>query len=641
MKKRIIRNAVMIVLAGAIIGASVFTMFSVGSGSAGRRGAPTHGEAGMNAPPNMQGGNAPDGFGNGNNSDNSQGNTPPQMPNNGNQNGNGSDNSQGNTPPQMPNNDNQNGNNSGGFGHHHSDGGSDSQNDHQGKGFNDDSSFRGPHSGQSGGENLTLKYTLFGAEALIFSMIIAYLILSGFNKKGFRASFKGASRIVIYILCVLIAATALTGAQIAVYKNLPAVSSSAERDFGGSQGGPPNGGAPNGGSSSVEASGSTTVEDKQTLSDSYSSENSDESAILVQNGGSAEITDAKITKSGDGTNTENSDFYGVNAAVLVKEGSTATISGATITTDAKGGNAVFSTGTDSKVYISDSTITTTGDRSSRGLDATYGGYIEGDNVTITTSGGSCAALATDRGEGTVKVKNSNLTTNGAGSPIIDSTGDISVTDTKGTANGAQIAVVEGRNSATVTSSDLSCSGTGNRGDVDPAGVMIYQSMSGDADTGTGSFTATDSTLTVSSDSAQYKTAPMFFVTNTNAVIDLKNTKLSFGSGILLSAKGTDEWGSTGSNGGTVTLNATNQTLKGDITLDKLSTLTMTMTKSSYKGTINGDNTASSVKLTLDKDSKITLTGDSYVTELNDADSTYSNIDFNGYKLYVNGKEVSK
>ena len=30
-----------------------------------------------------------------------------------------------------------------------------------------------------------------------------------------------------------------------------------------------------------------------------------------------------------------------------------------------------------------------------------------------------------------------------------------------------------------------------------------------------------------------------------------------------------------------------------------------------------------------------------VTELNDADSTYSNIDFNGYKLYVNGKEVSK
>ena len=39
----------------------------------------------------------------------------------------------------------------------------------------------------------------------------------------------------------------------------------------------------------------------------------------------------------------------------------------------------------------------------------------------------------------------------------------------------------------------------------------------------------------------------------------------------------------------------------------------------------------------DSSSKIKLTGDSYVTSLNDDDSSYSNIDFNGYKLYVNGK----
>ena len=70
----------------------------------------------------------------------------------------------------------------------------------------------------------------------------------------------------------------------------------------------------------------------------------------------------------------------------------------------------FSTGTDSKIYISDSTITTTGSSSSRGLDATYGGYIEADNVKITTRGGSCATLATDRGEGTGTfiAKNSSL-----------------------------------------------------------------------------------------------------------------------------------------------------------------------------------------------------------------------------------------
>lgn len=62
--------------------------------------------------------------------------------------------------------------------------------------------------------------------------------------------------------------------------------------------------------------------------------------------------------------------------------------------------------------------------------------------------------------------------------------------------------------------------------------------------------------------------------------------------------------------------------------------------SSYTGTINGDNSAESIALTLDKSSKIKLTGDSYVRSLENADTSNSNIDFNGYTLYVNGKAVN-
>ena len=135
---------------------------------------------------------------------------------------------------------------------------------------------------------------------------------------------------------------------------------------------------------------------------------------------------------------------------------------------------------------------------------------------------------------------------------------------------------------------------------------------------------------------------MFFVTNTDAVINLTNTKLSYGSNTLLSVKGTSEWGQSGSNGGTVKLNASKQTLTGNINLDKLSTLTMKLSNSStYTGTINAKNSAKKISLTLDSSSKIKLTGDSYVTSLNDADSSYSNIDFNGYKLYVNRKAINK
>ena len=201
-------------------------------------------------------------------------------------------------------------------------------------------------------------------------------------------------------------------------------------------------------------------------------------------------------------------------------------------------------------------------------------------------------------------------------------------------------VIEGKNSATVENSTLSASGAGNRKDVDISGVMIYQSMSGDASEGTGTFTAKNSSLTINKDSDYYKSAPMFFITNTDAVINLENTKLSYGSNILISAKGTSEWGTSGSNGGNVTLNATNQELTGNIEVDKISTLEMNLSSSTYKGTINSDNSAKSIKLVLDKNSKITLTGDSYVTSLEDSDSSYSNINFNGYKLYVNGKAVN-
>ncbi len=69
---------------------------------------------------------------------------------------------------------------------------------------------------------------------------------------------------------------------------------------------------------------------------------------------------------------------------------------------------------------------------------------------------------------------------------------------------------------------------------------------------------------------------------------------------------------------------------------------MNLTKSSsYEGTINKNNEAKSIKVVLDKSSKIKLTGDSYISELTDSDTSYSNIDLNGYKLYVGGKLFKK
>ncbi|MDO4399121.1 MAG: hypothetical protein Q4C24_02410, partial [Candidatus Saccharibacteria bacterium] len=78
--------------------------------------------------------------------------------------------------------------------------------------------------------------------------------------------------------------------------------------------------------------------------------------------------------------------------------------------------------------------------------------------------------------------------------------------------------------------------------------------SGDASVGTGSFTATDCTLMVLSSSGVYDATPFFFITNTDATIDLTGTTISFdASEKFISALGTGEWGKSGSNGGNVTV----------------------------------------------------------------------------------------
>ena len=62
--------------------------------------------------------------------------------------------------------------------------------------------------------------------------------------------------------------------------------------------------------------------------------------------------------------------------------------------------------------------------------------------------------------------------------------------------------------------------------------------------------------------------------------------------------------------------------------------------SSYLGTINGDNTAKTINITLDSSSTLTLTGDSYITSLNNDVSDNSNINLNGHTLYVNGTAIT-
>lgn len=383
----------------------------------------------------------------------------------------------------------------------------------------------------------------------------------------------------------------------------------------------PGGAAPGSstGSASYTLSGVLTVDGKTaTETDrAITSTAADVSGVYVTGGGNLTLVNSTITKSGDSSSDDSSNFAGLNAGALATAGSTLTISGGTLETNASGANGVFSTGTGTTVYLKDLTIKTTKD-SSRGVDVTYGGTIVGTNLTIDTKGAHCGAIASDRGEGTEFITGGTMATAGEGSPGIYCTGNFTVTDATLKATGSEAAVIEGKNTITLINTTLS--GAVKRG------VMIYQSYSGDAGVGTGTFTMTGGSLTAAQ-------GPLFYVTNTNAVIKLTGALLNGASGTLLKASA-DSWGTSGSNGGTVTFTADSETLAGDLVADSISTISATLQNgTTLTGSVNSDHTAKAVDLTLDSTSKWNVTGDSYLTSLQDGDSTLANIADNGHTIY--------
>ena len=418
----------------------------------------------------------------------------------------------------------------------------------------------------------------------------------------------------------------------------------------GPDGTPPGGFGGPGSSADIEYTGTVEITSADSQSgQTYASTTADESAILISTDADVTITDPTVTKTGDSDGGDNCNFYGLNAAVLVKDGTTTTVTGGTVSSDADGANGVFcyggnggrngAAGDGTTLYIYDTVITTAGDGSG-GIMTTGGGVTYAYNLDVTTSGRSSAAIRTDRGGGTVVVDGGTYTTNGLGSPSIYSTADITVSNATLVSTLSEGVCIEGLNSITLNDCDLTANNTQcNSNATFHDTIMIYQSMSGDADSGTSHFTMNGGSLTS-------KNGHVFHVTNTNAVITLNGVKIvnEDADGILLSVCA-DGW-SGGSN--IVALKAVAQELDGTILVGSDSALTLELTDgSSFVGCISGEITNAkgttvsteigSVSVMLDSTSTWTLTADTYIAEFN---GDAANIISNGYTLYVNGTALT-
>lgn len=388
-------------------------------------------------------------------------------------------------------------------------------------------------------------------------------------------------------------------------------------DMGGGQGGP-------GGQASGVDSYDTVNEysSDETVSDtSLESTGTDENAALISNG--AEVTfsnDAISRTSSDSQGGDNSSFYGVGAAVLATDG-TAYVKDSTVTTDSKGGAGLFAYG-DGTVYVADTDITTQQDTSG-GIHAAGGGKLYAWDLNVETNGESSAAIRSDRGGGTMVVDGGTYTSNGVGSPAVYCTADIAVNNAELTANGSEAVCIEGLNSLRLYNSNL----TGNMSDDDQNDttwtVILYQSMSGDSEVGNSTFQMDGGTITS-------KNGGLFYTTNTECTITLKDVDITYNDDneFFLQCTGNNNqrgWGQSGVNGSDCNFTADSQDMKGNVIWDSISDLDFYMINgSTLEGAfVNDESNAGNggdgyCNVVIDKDSTWTVTGDSTITSLSNA-----------------------
>ncbi len=382
-------------------------------------------------------------------------------------------------------------------------------------------------------------------------------------------------------------------------------------------------------STTPEANGSgayTIATDTSESQKTYYSEQADENALRVENGAIAGIDGAHVEKrAGDASSLENTLSSGLNAAALARADAQLLLVNSEVSASALGAGGAFANA--ARIQLQNSVVRVTG-ASAYALAAASGGSATARDSTLSTQGASSPAIVAGK-NGSVYIEGGMVTTGGTGAPVISSAGGVIASSATLRANSSEAVAVNG---GSVTLTDSALSGRMN----DPTGmqaspycVALYRD--GGAGGESASFSMTRGALTALK-------GDLFYATNTSASIYLESVALALGDGrALLRVAGNDGsrgWGEAGENGATCALVAKDQTLSGNILVDELSSLSLTLRgKSAYTGAVNAANTARAAKVTLEDDAVWTLTDNAYLTAFT---GRVSSIVTNGFTVYVNG-----
>lgn len=365
----------------------------------------------------------------------------------------------------------------------------------------------------------------------------------------------------------------------------------------------------------------------------------DTSVVQVSNNANFIASNLKLLKSsGITTDKDSSLYYGLNSALIIKDGSSIELSDSIIVTGVEYATALFSTGLNTNVNLNNVHLTTT-KGNSPGVTSIDNAKVTANDIEVLTKGDNSPGINTMNNDSEITIENSIVNTEGINSPLIYTKGKITANNLKGTSTNSSLITMNSINNITITNSELTTNLQLAEENIAAINLFTETSKYNRMNYSNASLTIEDSSLTISSSSPFYKEAPLFNITNIETNINISNTDISYGSNVLFKITGNDKYGDKKENGGSVIFTATDLKLKGNIIVDEISSIDINLNNTNYKGQINGDNASKDVDIVLDKTTKWELTGNSYIKTLTIQNGKISRIKSqiksNGYNIYYN------
>lgn len=470
----------------------------------------------------------------------------------------------------------------------------------------------------------TSELSIIISSSIIFTLVIFYLIITKFGKYSLNSQINTTKKL-IYTCTLLVLACSIIPTSFVIATDKKILNSYDTKSITEKS------------MAVIEVTKNENVSNLREIS-----KEDNKSVIQVSNKAKYNATNLELTKeSGKSTDFDSSTLYGLNSTFIAKEGSEIFLEDSKLSSSISYSSAFFATGLETTATLNNVELSTDKDNSSA-LNASSEAKIDISNSEIKTKGNNSDAIKTLDANSLININDSTIITEGQNSTLLYSKGKIEALNIKGTSN-SYLAIIEDRNSLELTNANLITNGQDKTINEYLGAFLIYsqESVSASNNYTSAKLDIIDSIIEINKDSSWYDKTPLFYLTNTEANINITNTTLNYGSDILLKAVANSEYGDIGDNAASVTLTATDQELTGEIIVDSNSKVRLNLNNSTYEGKINVDNLSANVDVTFDYDSRWELTGDSYINILQITKTDYLRknvrkyIRSNGYNVYYN------